>query len=47
MFVCVSFACVRVQILSRSIGYLVGVVGADVAERGGSRLTEQCRGVAL
>lgn len=29
------------------VNYLVGVVSADVAECGGSRLTEQCRGVAL
>lgn len=27
--------------------YLIGVVGADVAQRGGSRLAEQCRRVAL
>lgn len=29
------------------VNYLIGVVGADVAERGGSRLAEQCWGVAL
>lgn len=27
--------------------YLIGMVSADVAERGGSRLAEQCGGVAL